>query len=32
VEQGAEVIVRMAKLDGSGPTGTFVDEEGAVPW
>jgi NAD(P)-dependent dehydrogenase (short-subunit alcohol dehydrogenase family) len=32
VEQGAEAIVRMAKLNGSGPTGTFVDEDGTVPW
>jgi NAD(P)-dependent dehydrogenase (short-subunit alcohol dehydrogenase family) len=32
VEQGAEIIVRMAGLDGSGPTGTFVDEAGPVPW
>ncbi len=32
VQQGAEVIVAMAKLDGSGPTGTFVDQAGAVPW
>jgi NAD(P)-dependent dehydrogenase (short-subunit alcohol dehydrogenase family) len=32
VEEGAEVIVRMAKLDASGPTGTFVDARGAVPW
>jgi NAD(P)-dependent dehydrogenase (short-subunit alcohol dehydrogenase family) len=32
VEQGAEVIVAMAKLDHSGPTGTFVDENGPVPW
>jgi NAD(P)-dependent dehydrogenase (short-subunit alcohol dehydrogenase family) len=32
VEQGAEIIVRMAKLDASGPTGTFVDESGIVPW
>lgn len=32
VEQGADVIVAMAKLDGSGPTGTFVDENGVVPW
>jgi NAD(P)-dependent dehydrogenase (short-subunit alcohol dehydrogenase family) len=32
VEQGAEVIVAMAKLDASGPTGTFVDETGQVPW
>jgi NAD(P)-dependent dehydrogenase (short-subunit alcohol dehydrogenase family) len=32
VEQGAEVIVAMAMIDGSGPTGTFVDERGPVPW
>jgi NAD(P)-dependent dehydrogenase (short-subunit alcohol dehydrogenase family) len=32
VEQGAEVIVRMASLDASGPTGTYVDEDGVVPW
>jgi len=32
VEQGAEIIVRMARLDASGPTGTLVDENGVVPW
>ena len=32
VEEGAEAIVRMAKLDASGPTGTFVDRSGGVPW
>jgi NAD(P)-dependent dehydrogenase (short-subunit alcohol dehydrogenase family) len=32
VEEGAEVIVRMAKLDASGPTGTFVDKTGVAPW
>ena len=32
VEQGAEIIVRMAELDRSGPTGAFVDENGIVPW
>jgi NAD(P)-dependent dehydrogenase (short-subunit alcohol dehydrogenase family) len=32
VEQGAEAIVRTATLNGSGPTGTFVDEDGVVPW
>jgi NAD(P)-dependent dehydrogenase (short-subunit alcohol dehydrogenase family) len=32
VEEGARAIVAMASLDGSGPTGTFVDENGAVPW
>jgi NAD(P)-dependent dehydrogenase (short-subunit alcohol dehydrogenase family) len=32
VEQGAEAIVQMALLDASGPTGTYVDDEGTVPW
>ena len=32
VEQGAEIIVRMALLDAGGPTGTYVDDEGTVPW
>jgi NAD(P)-dependent dehydrogenase (short-subunit alcohol dehydrogenase family) len=32
VEQGAEAIVRMALLDASGPTGTYVDDQGIVPW
>ena len=32
VEEGAEAIVRMARLDASGPTGTFVDRHGVVPW
>jgi NAD(P)-dependent dehydrogenase (short-subunit alcohol dehydrogenase family) len=32
VEQGAEAIVQMALLDASGPTGTYVDDQGTVPW
>jgi NAD(P)-dependent dehydrogenase (short-subunit alcohol dehydrogenase family) len=32
VERGAEIIVRMAEVDRSGPTGLFVDEDGLVPW
>ena len=32
VEQGAEIIVRMASADGDAPTGAFVDENGTVPW
>jgi NAD(P)-dependent dehydrogenase (short-subunit alcohol dehydrogenase family) len=32
VEEGAEQIVRMAELDQSGPTGTFSDRHGIVPW
>jgi NAD(P)-dependent dehydrogenase (short-subunit alcohol dehydrogenase family) len=32
VEQGAQVIVDMAKLDQSGPTGAFVSADGTVAW
>jgi NAD(P)-dependent dehydrogenase (short-subunit alcohol dehydrogenase family) len=32
VEQGAQIIVEMAKLDRTGPTGGFFDESGVVPW
>lgn len=32
VEEGAEAIVRMANLDASGATGTFVDKNGVAPW
>jgi NAD(P)-dependent dehydrogenase (short-subunit alcohol dehydrogenase family) len=32
VEEGTDAIVRMAQLDASGPTGTFVDRRGVVPW
>ena len=32
VEQGAEVIVRMARLDPDGPTGTYTDVSGPLPW
>jgi NAD(P)-dependent dehydrogenase (short-subunit alcohol dehydrogenase family) len=32
VQEGAEIIVRMALIDASGPTGTYVDDRGTVPW
>jgi NAD(P)-dependent dehydrogenase (short-subunit alcohol dehydrogenase family) len=32
VEEGAEVIVAMAEIDASGPTGTFTDRHGVVAW
>jgi NAD(P)-dependent dehydrogenase (short-subunit alcohol dehydrogenase family) len=32
VEEGAEVIVRAATMDSSGPTGAFFDREGPAPW
>jgi NAD(P)-dependent dehydrogenase (short-subunit alcohol dehydrogenase family) len=31
-EQGAEIIVRMACLPPDGPTGTYVDASGPLPW
>ena len=30
--EGAGIVVEMACLDGGGPTGTFVDRDGEVPW
>ncbi len=32
VEQGAREPVRLALLDADGPTGTFSDEDGPIPW
>jgi NAD(P)-dependent dehydrogenase (short-subunit alcohol dehydrogenase family) len=32
VEDGARVIVRMAAIGPDGPTGTFAEYAGAVPW
>jgi len=32
VEEGAEIIVRMAQIAPDGPTGTFTDRHGSVPW
>ena len=32
VEEGAEIIVRMACIDAEGPTGGFFDASGTVPW
>lgn len=32
VEQGAKVIVRMARLGPDGPTGGYFDAEGPLPW
>jgi NAD(P)-dependent dehydrogenase (short-subunit alcohol dehydrogenase family) len=32
VEQAAAVVVRLATLGPDGPTGTFQDENGTVPW
>jgi NAD(P)-dependent dehydrogenase (short-subunit alcohol dehydrogenase family) len=32
VEQGAEVIVRMAQTGPDGPTGRYFDNRGPVDW
>lgn len=32
VEQAAGIIIKLATLDESGPTGGFFDENGRVPW
>jgi NAD(P)-dependent dehydrogenase (short-subunit alcohol dehydrogenase family) len=32
VEQGAEAVVRYARIAPDGPTGRFFDASGAVPW
>ncbi|WP_442737951.1 SDR family NAD(P)-dependent oxidoreductase [Streptomyces pseudogriseolus] len=32
VEEGAEIIARMAQVGPVGPTGTYQDREGALPW
>lgn len=32
VEQAATVIVHLATLDEDGPTGSFQDENGKIPW
>jgi len=32
VEQGAEIIVRMALVAGDGPTGGYFSKDGVLPW
>ncbi|MER1996707.1 MAG: SDR family NAD(P)-dependent oxidoreductase [Arthrobacter sp.] len=32
VEESARAVVRLATLDVDGPTGTFTDESGVLPW
>jgi NAD(P)-dependent dehydrogenase (short-subunit alcohol dehydrogenase family) len=32
VEEGAEIIVRLAQADPDGPTGGYFDAEGPLPW
>jgi hypothetical protein len=32
VEEGAEIIVRMARVGADGPTGGYFTAEGPLPW
>jgi len=32
VEEGTDAIVRLATIDADGPTGTFQDRDGLMPW
>lgn len=32
VEEGADIIVRMAQVDRDAPTGGYFDTQGALPW
>jgi NAD(P)-dependent dehydrogenase (short-subunit alcohol dehydrogenase family) len=32
VAEGAEIIVKMATIGADGPTGTFTDRNGTMPW
>jgi NAD(P)-dependent dehydrogenase (short-subunit alcohol dehydrogenase family) len=32
VQEGSEIIVRMATIDRTGPTGTYVGRYGTVAW
>jgi NAD(P)-dependent dehydrogenase (short-subunit alcohol dehydrogenase family) len=32
VEEGTDAIVAMATIGADGPTGTFTDRKGPVPW
>ena len=32
VEEGPEIIVRMAQIGPDGPAGTYTDVLGALPW
>jgi NAD(P)-dependent dehydrogenase (short-subunit alcohol dehydrogenase family) len=32
VEQGAQIVVKLARIGDDGPTGGFFNDDGAVPW
>lgn len=31
-EQAARIVVQAATLPASAPTGTFIDQDGPIPW
>jgi NAD(P)-dependent dehydrogenase (short-subunit alcohol dehydrogenase family) len=31
-EEGSRIVVEMATLENDGPSGSFVDRDGTVPW
>jgi NAD(P)-dependent dehydrogenase (short-subunit alcohol dehydrogenase family) len=32
VQQGAAIVIKMATLPEDGPTGTYVNDDGTIPW
>ncbi|TBL77500.1 SDR family NAD(P)-dependent oxidoreductase [Paenibacillus thalictri] len=32
IQEGTDAVVRMATIDKTGPTGTFTNREGIIPW
>jgi len=32
IQEGTDAVVRMAALDKNGPTGTFTNKDGIIPW
>jgi len=32
VSEGAKAIIELATIDQNGPTGTFIDSNGTMPW
>jgi len=32
VQEGTDAVVRMATIDKNGPTGTFTNRDGVIPW
>ena len=32
IQQGTDAVVKMATIDKNGPTGTFTNKDGIIPW